>query len=81
MTTTKKLIVSKGQLRMDIMYVRALLRQVETTINNNDWKQAEEIFQEIGALGATHEGSCADNFYGVQNAYYEMAADRVWVRE
>jgi|TARA_R110000868_G_scaffold1608_1_gene12902 hypothetical protein len=81
MTTTKKLIVSKGQLRMDIMYVRALLRQVETTINNNDWKQAEEIFQEIGALGATHEGSCADNFYGIENAYDEINSNFRWEKE
>ena len=70
---TTKLIWNKSFIRSDIAYIRIQLRNAETAIKNGDWKEAEEIFQEIGAIGATQESCCRDNLHGVQNADYELA--------
>lgn len=70
---TTKLIWNKSFIRSDIAYIRVELRNAEIAIKNGDWKEAEKIFQEIGAIGATQESCCRDNFHRVQNADYELA--------
>jgi hypothetical protein len=78
MTTTKKLVVSKAQFGFDITYIRTLLRQAETAVAKNNWKEAEECFQEISACSGTDADMCIENNDGKQKPYKE---DIVWEKE
>jgi len=69
----KKLVHTKSFIRSDIQYIREQLRSAEAAILRNDWIDAKLAFQEISAASGTHEGTCADNFYGIANAGYELA--------
>jgi len=69
MSTKFKSGATKAKLRSDIKYIRELCRQAETEIKDGNWKIAESIFQEIGAMGSTDELFCEENFQAIEDAY------------
>jgi hypothetical protein len=78
MKTTNKPVITKAQFGFDITYIRTLLRQAETAIAKNNWKEAEGSFQEISACSGTDADMCLENNEGAEKIYKE---DIVWEKE
>jgi hypothetical protein len=78
--SARKLVASKGSIRADMTYIRKQLQYAEQAIQVGNWSLAKECFSEISAIAVTQEGSCRDNYYGIENSYAEKG-DYIWTRE
>jgi hypothetical protein len=62
-----KKIHDKQTFRADLTYARKVMRQIETSIKNNDWSDVVEAANELSGTFASMTALAEDNSKGIEN--------------
>jgi hypothetical protein len=62
-----KTIHTKTEIRTDLTYARDIIRQIESAIRKDDWKEVEEASRELSGLFALIESRGRDNYEGIED--------------